>query len=90
MCGWTRYYVDGGDEMKRVPKKLSYTFSSSPALPGESHTHRMKGKGSKPYRASQLPKGSSKQSAGFAKDVHYGSHKSVEQQIGAEMRRLGL
>lgn len=76
--------------MSRVPKMLSYTFSSDPPLKAEAHSHRMKGKAGKPFRGPKAPTGHAKKSSQFTKDVHYGSHSAVGKAIGAEMKRLGL
>jgi len=76
--------------MPRPIPQYSWPLTEGEPLKAESHSHRIKPKaGGKRYKTSKEPVTLPKQSQGVT-DVHYGSHKRIEQAIGEEMRRLGL
>lgn len=76
--------------MNRIKKELKYSFDNGPALKGEKHHHRVKGKECKAYRSDAIPKGVAHKAAVFGGDVHFGRHDSIARQIGEEMRKCGL
>jgi len=79
-----------------VPRcKPSYDWGCQELTPlkGEaalsSQYHRTRGKGKKTFKQDKAPEKFPK-SANFSSDVHFGSHKNIERQIGDELRKLGL
>lgn len=77
--------------MPRPVPQYSWGTVSSPQLPGEKHSHRIKAKGrAKGYKTDSIPSTFRKTDRMSKRDVHYGSHKSYEHQIRDEMLRLGL
>lgn len=76
--------------MPRPVPHYNWGFTQGAPLKGEKHTHQMKGKSKgKRYKTDKPAAGLPKQ-AQTVSDVHYGSHRNIVRQIGAEMRRLGL
>lgn len=76
--------------MPRTKPQYEWPLTSGEPLKAESHSHKMKPKaGGKRYKESREPVQLPSRSQGVT-NVHFGSHKSIERQIGDEMRRLGL
>jgi hypothetical protein len=77
--------------MPRAIPKYEWPVVSGEPLKAERHSHRMKGKSKgKGFKSDTIPRALPSSSAGFKKDVHFGSHKRIEHQIRDEMLRMGL
>lgn len=77
--------------MPRAKLIYSWGLTEGTPLKAEAHSHRMKGKAKgKGFKSDTIPRSLPNSSAGFKKDVHFGSHKRIEHQIRDEMLRLGL
>lgn len=80
--------------MPRTKPVYAWTFStdlpSKEEAKSSSAYHRVTGKKGKAYKSDSIPNALPKKDAMIVHDVHYGSHKSIERQIGEAMRELGL
>lgn len=77
--------------MPRPIPKYNWNLSEGEPLKAEKHTHRMKGKSKgKGYKSDTIPSSFPTADKLCSPNVHFGSHRNIEQQIRDEMIKLGL
>lgn len=77
--------------MPRPIPRYQWGIQEGQPLKGEAHSHRMKGKAKgKGYKTDTVPRSLPTVNSQHVRDVHFGSHRSIEHQIRDEMLRLGL
>lgn len=77
--------------MPRPVPKYNWHLSEGVPLKAEQHSHRMKGKSKgKGYKTDTVPRALPTVNSQHVRDVHFGSHRNIEQQIRDEMIKLGL
>lgn len=77
--------------MPRPIPKYNWGLTEGAPLKNESHTHRIKGKSKgKGFKSDTIPRDFPTVDKMCVRDVHFGSHRNIEQQIRDEMLKLGL